>query len=141
MTLFGSDLYEWKSGSFGNLTNDERQARRISDRVYQALSEMGLRSCRAYDDNYHQEYYIFSPSTQEALCWNYAADAWYYYDSFPMYSPFVYRGELYYGSMAGGIQHVSTNYAYDKARCSPSTATGQAAACRLARTTSASTAP
>lgn len=114
VTLFGSDLYEWKSGSFGNLTNDERQARRISDRVYQALSEMGLRSCRAYDDNYHQEYYIFSPSTQEALCWNYAADAWYYYDSFPMYNPFVYRGELYYGSMAGGIQHVSTNYAYDK---------------------------
>jgi hypothetical protein len=27
VTLFGQDLYEWKSGSYGNLTNDERNAK------------------------------------------------------------------------------------------------------------------
>lgn len=114
VTLFGSDLYEWKSGSYGNLTSDERQARRISDRVYQTLAEMEPKNCSVYDDNYHQELYVFNPEAGNALVWNYAADAWYSYEGFPMYRPFVFHGELYYGSKAGGIQHVSAEYAYDQ---------------------------
>lgn len=121
VSIMGSDLYEWRAGSFGNLTNDERNAKRISDRVYETLRQFdldenrrdGLRFVRTFDDNYHQEYYLFNEDGK-ALVWNYAADAWYYYENFPMYCPFVYQGELYYGSTWGGIQHVSIDYAYDK---------------------------
>jgi hypothetical protein len=67
-----------------------------------------------YYDNDHQELYVFNPETGKALVWNYAADAWYSYEGFPMYRPFVFHGELYYGSKSGGIQHVSTEYAYDQ---------------------------
>lgn len=113
VTLFGSDLYEWRSGSFGNLTNDERQAKRISDRVFEALHDMDVLGVTAFDDNYHQELFILAENGN-ALVWNYVADAWYFYDNFPMYRPFSFGGELYYGSRWGGIQHVSTDYAYDK---------------------------
>ena len=117
--IMGSDLYEWFPNRGGNLTNDERQAKRISDRIYETLRSFdvednreGLRFVRTFDDNYHQEYYLYTGDGQ-ALVWNYATDAWYYYDHFPMYTPFEWRGELYYGSMDGGIQHVSTDYTYD----------------------------
>ncbi len=120
ISIMGSDLYEWRAGSFGNLTNDERNAKRISDRIYETLhgfdsgdGQDGLRFVRTFDDNYHQEYYLYTGDGQ-ALVWNYAADAWYYYDNFPMYTPFVWKGELFYGSTWGGIQHVSTDYTYDQ---------------------------
>lgn len=122
ISITGSDLYEWVPNRAGNLTRDERQAKRISDRVHESLREFdldsltsrdGLRWVRTFDDNYHQEYYLFTDEGQ-ALVWNYAADAWYRYEDFPMYRPFSYLGELYYGSTAGGIQHVSTDYHYDK---------------------------
>ena len=117
--IMGSDLYEWFPNRGGNLTNDERQAKRISDRIYETLRSFdvednreGLRFVRTFDDNYHQEYYLYTGDGQ-ALVWNYATDAWYYYNHFPMYTPFEWRGELYYGSTSGGIQHVSTDYTYD----------------------------
>lgn len=117
--IMGSDLYEWFPNRGGNLTNDERQAKRISDRIYETLRSFdveddreGLRFVRTFDDNYHQEYYLYTGDGQ-ALVWNYATDAWYYYNHFPMYTPFEWRGELYYGSTSGGIQHISTDYTYD----------------------------
>ena len=122
VTICGSDLYEWKAAKFGNLSNDERQAQRISDRVYETLRQfdldtedggVGLRWCKTFDDNYNQEFFLFNDRGQ-TLVWNYAADVWYVYDNFPLRCPFVYRGDLYYGSAWGGIQHVSTEYTYDK---------------------------
>jgi hypothetical protein len=118
--IMGSDLYEWFPNRGGNLTNDERQAKRISDRVYETLRSFdtdsiignGLRYVQTFDDNYNQEYYLFN-NEGEALVWNYAADAWYCYDNWPMYRPFSFRGELYYGSRLGGIQRVSTDYTSD----------------------------
>ena len=113
VSLFGQDIYSWKPNSYGNLTADERQAKRISDRVYEAARELSLVDCRAFDDNFNQELYIFNPGQEKALVWNYAADAWYCYENFPMYRPFSYHGELYYGSAYGDIQRVSTDYTYD----------------------------
>lgn len=120
VTLFGQDLYEWRAGSYGNLTNDERNAKRISDRVYSTLHDMvpdgdaweRFYAIRTFDDNYHQEYYVFDQNGK-ALVWNYAADAWYSYEDFRLDFPFTFRGELY-NCAAGGIHHVSTDYAFDK---------------------------
>lgn len=114
VTLFNQDIYQWKSNSYGNLTADERQAKRISDRVYQAAYDLYLPGCKMFDDNFNQELYIFDDSDGQALVWNYAADAWYWYEGFPMHKPFSYRGGLYYGSWDGDIVHVSTEYTYDQ---------------------------
>lgn len=111
VTLFGTDLYEW-TNSGGELSRDERQAKRVSDRVWSTLAGFRGESRVCYDDNDHQEYYILD-GTGTALVWNYAADAWTVYTGFEMHRPFSFRGELYYGSREGGICHVSTAYAYD----------------------------
>lgn len=115
MTLYGQDVYEWRNGSYysSNLSQDERQARRISDRVFATLHGFDTKACVCYDDNYNQEYYICDPSGK-ALVYGYAADAWYLYTDFPMRCPFSYGGELYFGADDGKIYRVSTGYSYDQ---------------------------
>ena len=78
-TIHGSDCYEWKNNSSysSNLSTDERQAKRISDRVYATLAEFTPESCVCWDDDYNQEYYVACGG--KALVHNYAADAWYLY--------------------------------------------------------------
>jgi len=115
VTLFGQDVYEWRNSSYytSNLTRDERQAKRISDRVFATLHQFDTAKCVTFDDNYNQEYYIFDRTNDRALVWNYAADAWYMYTNFKAYTPFSFRNEMYYGGEDGCIYHVSTEYAYD----------------------------
>lgn len=123
VTLFGQDVYEWTNSSYytSNLTRDERQAKRKSDRVFSTLHAMNTPACITFDDNYNQEYYICEPSTGKALVWNYAADAWYAYTDFPMLRPFSYKNELYYGAANGRIYHVSGDYFYDSDTTTPTT--------------------
>lgn len=115
VTLFGQDVYEWRNSSYytSNLTRDERQAKRVSDRVFATLHQMDTKGCVCYDDNYNQEYYICDPAQNRALVWNYATDAWFLYTGFKMYRPFSFHNELYYGGSDGIVYHVSTDYAYD----------------------------
>ena len=109
-TLHGSDVYEWKnSGSYSsNLTVDERQAKRISDRIYATVRKFDLERCYCYDDNWAQEYYICHNG--RALVHNYAADAWYYYEDFDAVCMANFRGELLYGTSDGRLMHFSTDY-------------------------------
>ena len=109
-TLHGSDVYEWKnSGSYSsNLTVDERQAKRISDRIYATVRKFDLENCYCYDDNWAQEYYICYDG--KALVHNYAADAWYYYEDFDAVCMANFRGELLYGTSDGRLMHFSTDY-------------------------------
>ena len=109
-TLHGSDLYEWKNYSAysANLTHDERQAKRISDRIYATVRKFDLENCYCYDDNWAQEYYICQGG--RALVHNYAADAWYYYEDFDAVCMANFRGELLYGTSDGRLMHFSTDY-------------------------------
>lgn len=112
-TMFGNDLYEWRNSSYytSNLTSDERQARRISDRVWYALSLFKTQDCYCYDDNDAQEYYICHNG--EALVYNYAADAWGKYQDFPVSCMVNHDGELYIGTPDGEVKHFSYEYASD----------------------------
>jgi len=109
-TLHGKDCYEWKNNS-AYLTADERQARRISDRVQTTLGQFELSRCRCWDDNDHQEYYICCDD--QALVHNYAADAWYFYSGFDARALMNFRGELYIGTGDGRVLHVSDLYRTD----------------------------
>lgn len=68
-TLFGKECYEWRNNASysSNLSLDERQAKRMSDRVYAALAEFDLAECKCYDDNHNQEYYVCYDRAK-ALC-------------------------------------------------------------------------
>ena len=108
-TLCGKDLYEWRNNSSysSNLTIDERQAKRISDRVYATLATFEFSRCYCYDDKDHQEYYVCYD--KKALVYNYAADAWYYYTNFDVTCMVNLNGELYAGDSLGRLNLISRN--------------------------------
>lgn len=112
-TLFGDDLYEWKNNSSysSNLSVDERQAKRISDRIYATLASFDTGRCVCWDDNEHQEYYICCDG--RALVNNYAADAWYTYENFPAVCMASFQGETYFGTADGRLVHLSHEYMTD----------------------------
>ena len=103
-TLHGKDCYEWRNNASyaSNLTADERQAKRISDRVQATLAGFALAGCACWDDDPNQEYYICDGDT--ALVNNYAADAWYIYSDFPMSCMATYDGKLYMGTSGGALE-------------------------------------
>lgn len=109
-TLHGSDVYEWRNTNSysSNLTVDERQAKRISDKIYATVRKFDLAKCCCFDDNWAQEYYICCGG--RALVQNYAAGAWYYYDSFDAVCMVNFHGELYYGTSDGRLMHFSYEY-------------------------------
>lgn len=111
--LFGNDLYEWKNSSryTSNLTSDERQAIRISDRIWSALESYVSAECYCYDSNIDQEYYICYNG--DALVYNYAADAWSHYKNFDVSCMVCLEDELYIGSHDGKIKHLSVNWLDD----------------------------
>lgn len=106
-TLFHDELYEWHSSNAysGNLTNDERQAKRISDRIYNTLRSFVIKNCVCYDDNPNQEYYIVYGGT--ALVHNYAIDAWYVYNNVYATGFGTINGVLHFGTDHGEVRAFS----------------------------------
>lgn len=113
-TLFGEDCYEWRNnGSYAsNLSMDERQAKRVSDKVYATLGEFDTAECVCFDNNETQEYYICNGG--RALVHNYAVDAWYEYSDFDAVCFVSFRGEMYIGRTDGQIRHVSYEWRSDE---------------------------
>lgn len=114
-TVHGADVWEWRNNSSysSNLTIDERQAYRVSDRVNASLKQFDLKHCYCFDDNYNQEYFVCYDG--QAIVQNYAADAWYYWDNFPVACMVSHKNELYIGTPDGRMMHMSYNYLSDDA--------------------------
>lgn len=112
-TLHGNDIYEWRNTSSysSNLSVDERQAKRVSDRVYATLNNFDLRKCKCWDDNNAQEFYI--AYGKKALILNYAADAWYFYDSFDAVCFANLHEVLYIGTSDGKVKSVKYDWETD----------------------------
>ena len=108
-TLFGRSVYQWALSYASG--RDERNAKRISDRVENTLSGFDLTSCTAFDDEQRQEYYILNGS--EAVVHNYGNDSWYYYDHFPARCMVSVDGGVYFGTPDGRIMHLSRAYRND----------------------------
>lgn len=111
-TLDGQSLYEWRpTSSTGNVTSDQRNANRISDRIENTLSSFSLQDSYAFVDKYNHEYYLICNGT--ALVHNYAADAWYEYTEFAFNVLLSYNGALYGGTADGKIKHITRAYHND----------------------------
>lgn len=107
ITLFGSSAYHWRNtgGYSTNLTIDERQAKRISDRVWRELESMDLSKARCFDDNEHKEWYCVCGS--RAAVYNYGVDAWYLYDNFKVTDMLIVDGRLY-GAVYANLVEVTS---------------------------------
>jgi len=109
VTLFGKDVYQWRNSSYynSNLTSDERQAQRISDRIRSTLSGFDLKRCTCYDDNYNQNYYICYGD--EALVFHYAGDVWSHYDGIGAVCMTALNGDVFFGRSDGRVERMSEN--------------------------------
>ena len=118
-TLHGKSLYEWKNMSAysSNLSIDERQAKRISDRIIGTLASFDFRKCYCFDDNTNKEYYICCDGA--ALVYNYVSDAWYYYDHFNVVCMCSFHGSLYLGDDAGEIHKLDYENRSDNGEAIP----------------------
>lgn len=108
-TVFGRGVYQWTL-SVG-ASRDERNAKRISDRVESTLGSFDLDKTIAFDDEERQEYYVVC--ADKALVHNYANNTWYYYDHLPALCMERMGGEVYFGTPDGRIMHLSTLYRND----------------------------
>lgn len=109
-SLCAGAVYEWKNNSSytSNLTVDERQARRLSDRVARTIQLVKPAECICWDDNYNQEYYICCEDN--TIVHNYAADAWYFYKGRSV-TAFCRVGDyLYIGTDDGLVCEVNDQY-------------------------------
>ena len=104
ITCSGTELYQWTGVSRYSSTigRDERNARRISDRVQSSIKEVSTDAICMWDDNDNQEFYIAGNGI--ALVWNYALDAWYRYENFDAVRMCSFHGEVYLGSSDGRIR-------------------------------------
>jgi hypothetical protein len=112
-TLFDGCVYEWQATTTsGNVTGDQRNAKRVSDRAQITLGEMDLESAFAYYDYFTHEYYVIEDGV--AVIHNTENNTWYVYTSFPATCMTRYHGELYIGCSDGYIKHVSDDYLGDQ---------------------------
>ncbi len=109
-TLDGRSIYEWISMG-GEITNDQRNAKRISQRVETSLRSFDLKSAQAYFDKINHEYYILQGG--RALVHNTENNTWYLYRDFPASCMIVYKDEAYIGTFDGYIRHFSRDYLTD----------------------------
>ena len=109
-SLHGGGVYQWKNGSNG-LTSDERQARRISQRVENTLAGFTFSECITFENEYQNDYYIVHNST--AVIYNYQQDAWFIYTRFPATALVTIGNQLYIGTEDGKFCLVSRKYMGD----------------------------
>ena len=113
ISLHRHELYDWSNSSYytSNLSRDERQAKRISDKVQKSIRSLALKSAKTWDDNDNQEYYVAYNGT--AIVWNYANNTWYKYTNFPMACMCNFQGNLYMGSTDGTVYLLTDNQRTD----------------------------
>jgi len=120
ISLHGNSAYRW-SLLYSSGTQDERAAKRISDSVGHTLPSLDLASAITWDDEYKREFWIVQNGT--ALVWNYSGEVdagksyksntWSIYTGIPAVCFVSIDGELYFGTAAGTICHISDAYRSD----------------------------
>lgn len=107
VTCSGSELYQWVNSSYysSNLTRDERQARRISDRVQKSIKDLDFKNCCMWDDNDGQEFYI--SGNGKTIVWNYVQDAWYRYEGLDAVIMCNFRGDVIVGTSQGKVMRLT----------------------------------
>lgn len=110
-TLDGRSIYEWQSASGGYITNDQRNAQRISQKVENTLLGFDLSQCVMFFDKIKHEFYCVYGD--KAVVQNTENGSWYIYTNFPAAALIVHKDELYYGTPNGDLRKFSDDYTGD----------------------------
>jgi len=112
LTLFEKSIYQWRATSTsGNITSDNRNASRVSDRVAVTLDGFDLPHTKAFNRLGDNEYWFLYGGN--ALILNYASDAWYEYTNMPFVEMLEVSSKLYGFSSDGRCVHISREYRND----------------------------
>lgn len=112
LTLDDQAVYRWRSVSTGgNITSDERNAERISNRVEVTLQGFNMSETRIFNRKNHQEFWWLYQD--KALILNYGADAWYLYTNINFRSMQEIGLETYGFREDGSVVHFSRQYRND----------------------------
>lgn len=114
---YGS-LYEWAStNTTGNITADDRNSKVVSERVSAIVKALT-----------GEKHLVFNGLTQELICfsgkvavlYNFAADAWYIYDSLvsgineTISAAEIYNGTVYFGTTGGHLKRFDASSPVDE---------------------------
>lgn len=116
LTLDAGSVYQWRSGSSYSsyISNNENNAKRISDRVAATLRSFKLREVRTANIKDEHEYWFIYQ--HRALILNYANDAWYLYEDLPFDMLIEHEGAVLGFSDEGRIVKFSHEYRNDDGR-------------------------
>ena len=112
LTLDGKSVYQWKATtSSGNISSDNRNASRVSDRVKDTIGSFDFSETVTFNRNDENEFWFLYGGKAAIL--NYANDTWYLYDNMPFRRMEEVGGEVYGFTEAGEVVHVSRKYRND----------------------------
>ena len=112
LTLSEKSVYQWKAtSSSGNITSDNRNASRISDRVKDTISGFDPAETFTFNRKTENEFWFLFGG--QAVILNYANDTWYLYSNMPFVHMAEIRGEVYGFTKEGKILHLSRQYRND----------------------------
>ena len=111
-TLDGTSIYRWAATSTsGNVTGDQRNAQRISQRIETTLRDFVFDDTVTFYDKIAHEYYAVYGDT--AVVQNTENDTWYVFEDFPATCMVVYDGYVYFGTPDGYVRKMSRAYLND----------------------------
>lgn len=112
LTMDGKSIYQWKATtSSGNVTSDDRNVSRLSDRVKSTVSGFNFAETITFNRKGENEYWFLCGG--KALILNYASNAWYLYTNMPFKQMLEIDGEAYGFAADGKVLHVSRQYRND----------------------------
>lgn len=113
LTMDAGSVYQWRSGSSyaSYISNNENNAKRISDRVASTLKGFDLKKVLTANIKADHEFWFLHGT--RALILNYANDSWYLYDGLPFSRIVEYEGTGIGFSDDGAVVEFSQKYRSD----------------------------
>lgn len=113
MTMDAGSVYQWRSGSSyaSYISNNENNAKRISDRVASTLRGFDLKEVLTANIKADHEFWFLHGT--RALILNYANDSWYLYDGLPFSRIVEHEGTVIGFSDDGAVVEFSQKYRSD----------------------------
>lgn len=112
LTLDGNSIYQWVStSSTGNITDNQQNAKRVSDRVAVTISGWNMAEVKTFNRKREHEYWFLW--NRNAVILNYSNNTWYYYTNMP-FSQMVEAEDQTYGITEDGkIKKLSREFRND----------------------------
>lgn len=113
LTMDAGSVYQWRSGSSyaSYISNNENNAKRISDRVASTLKDFDLKKVLTANIKADHEFWFLHGT--RALILNYANDSWYLYDGLPFSRIVEHEGTVIGFSDDGAVVEFSQKYRSD----------------------------